>query len=67
MTTIYFTKQFTSGLLKGLFYRESMRFTSEAEAADFIKAGRKGFKGQKVTGGSGWRIVDASYQKYWRY
>lgn len=61
MITLYFTKQFTSGMLKGLFYNESMRFASEVEAADFVKAMRKGSK--KVD----WKIVDASYQKYWRY
>ena len=61
MITLYFTKQFTGGVLKGLFYNESMRFVSDAAAAEFLKVMRKGSK--KVD----WKIVDASYQKYWRY
>jgi len=65
MVTLYFTKRFTGGLLKGLAVNESMRFASDTDAAEFVKAGRKGFK--KVVGSSQWKIVDASYQKYWRY
>ncbi len=64
MTTLYFTKQFTGGLLKGLLYNESMVFANEILAAEFIKFGRKGCK--KPTLGSPWKIVDASFQKYWR-
>lgn len=61
MTTLYFTKQFTAGILKGIRISESMPFASANLAADFIKVMRKGSK--KID----WKIVDASFQKYWRY
>jgi len=61
MTTLYFTKLFTRGVLKGIRVNESMPFVSTEAAADFHKVMRKG--GKKVD----WKIVDASYQKYWRY
>lgn len=65
MVTLYFTKHFTGGLLKGLSVNESMRFANDEAAAEFVKVGRKGFKA--FLGSSPWKIVDASYQKYWRY
>lgn len=61
MTTLYFTKFFISGVLKGIKVNESMAFVSVDAAADFLKAMRKGSK--KVD----WKIIDASFQKYWRY
>jgi hypothetical protein len=66
MTTLYFTKQFTGGSLRGLTINESMQFASTDAAAEFIKFGRKGCR-KPVAGGSPWKIVDASFQKYWRY
>lgn len=66
MVTIYFTKLFTGGLSKGLRQNESMQFASETLAAEFLKFGRKGCK-KATLGTSPWKIVDASYQKYWRY
>ncbi len=61
MVTLYFTKQFISGFLKGIKINVSMPFVSADLAADFLKVMRKGSK--KVD----WTIVDASFQKYWRY
>lgn len=61
MTTLYFTKRFISGVLKGISVNESMSFVSVEAAADFLKVMRKGSK--RVD----WKIVDASFQKYWRY
>jgi len=61
MTTLYFTKQFISGVLRGIRVNESMSFASVDAAADFLKVMRKGSK--KVD----WKIIDASFQKYWRY
>jgi hypothetical protein len=66
MTTLYFTKQFTGGLLKGIKVNHSMSFISESDAADFLKVMRKGVK-KAVCGTDPWKIVDASFQKYWRY
>lgn len=61
MVTLYFTKEFVSGVLKGIRVNESMPFVSADRAADFVRVMRKG--GKKVE----WKIVDSSYQKYWRY
>lgn len=61
MVTLYFTKLFTNGVLKGIKVNETMPFASVDLAADFLKVMRKGSK--KVD----WKIVDASFQKYWRY
>lgn len=61
MTILYFTKRFMSGVLKGISVNESMTFVSVEAAADFLKVMRKGSK--RVD----WKIVDASFQKYWRY
>jgi hypothetical protein len=63
--TLYFTKRFTGGTLKGLVVNESMRFVSLEAAAEFVRFGRKGTK-KAVGGSSNWKIVDASHQKYWR-
>lgn len=64
-STLYFTKEFTGGLLKGLHHNGSMTFENVEDAAEFLKVMRKGVK--KPIGGSPYRIVDASFQKYWRY
>lgn len=61
MVTLYFTKLFIGGVLKGIKVNQSMSFVSDDAAADFLKVMRKGSK--KVD----WKIVDASFQKYWRY
>ena len=63
-TTLYFTKLFTGGNLKGILYTGTMTFVSPEAASEFIKAGRKGVK--RPIGGSPYRIVDASFQDYRR-
>lgn len=63
MTTIYFTKEFTSGLMKNLRYNESMRFTSLEAAVEFMEKCRKPTK--NAIGGSNWFVADYSFQKHW--
>lgn len=65
MITLYYTKEFTGGLLKGLRVNESMTFVS-IEAAEKYKA--FGFKGCKkpIANGSPYKFIDASYQNYFR-
>ena len=66
MITLYFTKQFTGGILKGLLYNESMHFDSYESAAQWLKFARKGCR-KPYDRSSPYKVVDASYQKYWRY
>lgn len=64
MITLYFTKEFTGGVLKGLRFNESMRFANEKLAADWATWARKGCK--KPIGGWPYKIIDASFQNYTR-
>lgn len=64
MQTIYFTKRFTDGLLKGLCVIASASFNSIEEAATYAKIGRKGK--DKFGLRSPWIIVDRSFQNYKR-
>jgi hypothetical protein len=62
--TIYFTKQFTNGLLKGVCVIASAAFSSVDEAAKYAAIGRKGK--DKFGLKSPWIIVDRSFQNYRR-
>jgi len=64
MVTLYFTKQFTGGLLKGIRITESMRFASPELASEWVAWARKGCK--KPIGGSPYKVIDASFQNYAR-
>jgi hypothetical protein len=55
--TLHFTREFTSGTLKGLRHEDSIRFVSRDAAADYLTAGRKGFKAPIC--GSPYKIVGA--------
>lgn len=59
METLYFTKFFLKGLLKGLTYNESMSFVSADKAIEWVESinSKKNFK---------YKIIDRSFQKYWR-
>jgi hypothetical protein len=63
MTTIYFTKLFTAGPLKGLTYQDKATGPDVATLAKFYRVGREV---KKPIGGSPYRIVDASFQNYAR-
>lgn len=64
MVTIYFTKQFTGGLLKGLTHTGSMQFVSIERASEWVSWARKGCR--KPIGGSPYKVIDASFQNYQR-
>jgi hypothetical protein len=64
MITLYFTREFTGGNLKGLFYNATMTFATTDEAVKFVERGKRGIKSKF---GSPYKIVDYSFQKYWRY
>ncbi len=64
MTTIYFTKRFTSGPLKNLCAISEASFPTVNECADYAKLGRKGK--DKFGTKSDWIIVDRSFQNYRR-
>jgi len=64
METLYFTKQFTGGLLKGIRIIESMRFASPELASNWLKVARAGIR--KPIGGSPYKVIDASFQNYTR-
>lgn len=63
MTTIYFTKRFLTGLLKGLSYKTSITFDT-ARLAKMAKAYRRGAHGSDCLTGTKWIITDASFQSY---
>lgn len=61
MTTIYFTKTFTSGLLKGISVVSNRSFPTVQKCADFAKIGRKG---KDIITKDQWVITDRSFQNY---
>ena len=66
MTTVYITKKFTSGLLKGLIHIDAVPgFESPEKASAWVSRHRvKPVKG--ILGTSNYIIVDASFQDYRR-
>jgi hypothetical protein len=63
MTTIYFTKKFTSGILTGLSAICSLTYPTATECADAIYVGKKG---KDCLTGTRWIVTDASFQNYAR-
>lgn len=63
MHTIYFTKLFTGGVLKGLTYHDQ---ATGADVTALAKQFRIGREIRRPVCGSPYRIVDASFQKYAR-
>lgn len=61
--TIYFTKLFTGGLLKGLTYQDK---ATGPDVATLAKQYRIGREVKRPIGGSPYRIIDASFQSYAR-
>ena len=59
-TTLYFTKTFTKGMLKGITINESLPFVSVERA----EVWRKAVTAKGLSGKLPYRIVDASYQNY---
>lgn len=64
LQTIYFTKRFDSGLLKGL--SVNTKVTLDRSNAWIIKHYSKGHKGKDVITGDKWTVTDASFQNYAR-
>ena len=64
MQTIYFTKFFTAGVLKGLTINEKVSFPTVEACVDYVRRGAKGIK--KPLGGSPYKIIDWSFQSYAR-
>jgi len=62
MATLYFTKYFTKGVLKGITYHGKLTFVSVERAAEWLSAVRS--KGER--GKLPYRIIDASFQNYVR-
>ena len=58
MTTLYFSKLFTRGLLKGIVYHGFLDFTDPERAASWIKGIRKNIARGKLN----FDLVDATFQ-----
>ncbi len=58
-TTLYFTKRFTSGLLKGQTHTDSMPFTSPERGVLWMKRCRENKR-------LNWEFVDWSFQNFTR-
>lgn len=63
MVTLYFTKKFAGGLLKGLACNDQMTLESVESAMAYVARARKGTKPRRGFG-SPWIMVDHSFQKY---
>ncbi len=61
-TTLYFTREFTKGLLKGIRHIDSLSFVSVESAENW----RKGIARNHKRGSLNYKLVDASYQSYIR-
>ncbi len=64
MATIYFTRRFTGGALKGLVHHDSASGPDAAALARFWRVGRK--VKRSAISPSPYEIIDASFQKYTR-
>ena len=65
LTTIYFTKRFTSGLLTGISVNARVSF-DQARLATMAKRYTRGSKGRDCLTGDKWIVTDASFQNYVR-
>ena len=65
MYKLYFTKQFTFGVLKGLTYVDSLSFSTIEGAAAFDRKHRTNDHKDRF-GGAQWKIIDSSFQNYKR-
>ncbi len=63
MATLYFTRQFTKGNLKGLTHNDTISFPPLEACADWVKVINSPKKQRTLD----YKIVDKSFQKYWRY
>ena len=59
--TVYFTKLFTSGTLKGLTYDDKISYPTIEGCMKWIKSAQKGHKYSKT---GAYKVVDFSFQKY---
>jgi hypothetical protein len=62
MITLYFTREFIKGTLKGLRQRDTITFVNEQAAAGWLASMTSKKKRQRLN----YVIVDKSFQKYWR-
>ena len=63
MTTIYFTKTFTSGNLKGLSVPQKLSYPTVEQCAKVIHTGKTG---KDIITKAKWIITDCSFQNYQR-
>ena len=67
MATIYFTKRFDSGVLKGLTYNSAITFPDGEESLrHYTAAFHRGAKGRDAITKTRYTIIDASFQNYQR-
>lgn len=67
MTTIYYTKHFESGLLKGLNLDCSITMPDDSATVQrYAKTFRTGHKGRDIITKARYTIIDASFQNYVR-
>lgn len=64
MNTIYFTKRFDSGILKGIAVKA--QWTADRTPEQMARRIRKGKRGMDVITGARWTVTDASFQSYAR-
>jgi hypothetical protein len=63
--TVYFTKQFTSGMLKGLSVNTSVSFATMGAAGEFAKHYQDRTKVHRdLLTGNRFQVTDLSFQKY---
>lgn len=63
-TTLYVSKLFTAGVLKGITVQDNFKFMSADKAWDWAKKHKT--VPVKSTGGSRYLIIDASFQSFVR-
>lgn len=61
---IYYSKQFETGLLKGLITHESVSFATQKAADNFARTMRRGTKHKDALTKDRFIVTDISYQKY---
>jgi len=61
--TLYFTRLFIKGTLKGLTHNDQINFISVERAMDWVK----GIKANSMKGKLDYKLCDYSFQKYWRH
>mgnify|MGYP001562450591 CR=1 FL=1 len=64
MITLYYTQEFTGGLLKGIVINEQMRFATVELALGWALTASKVIK-KPFANCNPYRVIDYSFKKYW--